>query len=94
MGSTLFGDRCSGNRQKVIILADHLGLDFDFVEMDILAGDAHRADFRALNPAAQVPVVRFADGRVLAQSYAITTYRAAAGRLVPRDVFDHAAMLQ
>ena len=40
MGFTLFGDRRSGNCQKVIILAGHLGLDFDFVEMDILAGDA------------------------------------------------------
>ena len=62
--------------------------------MDFLADDAHRTDSRALNPAAQVPVVRFANGRVLAQSNAIITYLAADGPLVPCDAFDHAAMLQ
>jgi glutathione S-transferase len=47
-----------------------------------------------MNPAGQVPVVKLADGRVLAQSNAIIFYLAEDSDLIPADGFDRALMLQ
>ena len=86
----IYGDLNSGNCQKVKIVADYLGLRYAWVAIDILKGESRTADFLALNPAGQVPVVEYEDGRTLAQSNAILRHLARDSDLIPDDPFDEA----
>ncbi|MEM8617757.1 MAG: glutathione S-transferase N-terminal domain-containing protein, partial [Pseudomonadota bacterium] len=73
---TLYGDSISGNCQKPRWTADYLDIEFDWVEVDILNSGTQSDEFLALNPAGQVPLARWPDGRVLPQSNAIMLYLA------------------
>lgn len=91
---TVFGDSISGNCLKVKFVADRLGIPYDWVETSVLKGETRTAEFLAMNPAGQVPLVRFADDRVLAQSNAIMLHLAENSELVPRPPFERAQMYQ
>ncbi|MDR3469126.1 MAG: glutathione S-transferase family protein [Xanthobacteraceae bacterium] len=88
----IFGHSGSGNCLKVKWTCDLLALPYSWIEIDTFAGGSRTDEFLALNPAGQVPVVRFDDGRVLAQSNAIIRYLARDGHLVPKDSFQAARM--
>ena len=92
---TLYGSSISGNCLKPRWVAERLGLDFDWVEIDLNAGGTRTDDFLAMNPAGQVPLARWPDGRVLPQSNAIMLYLAETGGsdLVPGDAFRRAQMM-
>ena len=91
---TVYGDSISGNCLKIKFVADHLGLPYDWVEVSVLAKETRTPEFLAMNPAGQVPVVRFADNGVLAQSNAIILHLAQNTDLIPADPFDRALMYQ
>jgi len=91
---TIFGDSISGNCLKVKFVADRLGLAYDWVEISVLRGETRTPEFLAMNPAGQVPVVRFADNGPLAQSNAIMLYLARSSDLIPHDPFERALMYQ
>jgi glutathione S-transferase len=86
----IYGDRRSGNCLKVKLTADVLGIPYAWTEIAVLAGETRTPDFLVMNPAGQVPVVAFDDGRVLAQSNAIIRYLAAGSNLLPSDLFAQA----
>jgi len=86
----IYGDRISGNCLKVQYTADFLGIDYDWMDTDILAGESRTADYLALNPAGQVPMLVLDDGRALAQSNAIISYLARDSILLPEDAFERA----
>lgn len=88
----IFGHSGSGNCLKVKWTCDLLALPYRWTEVDTFAGGSRTPEFLALNPAGQVPVVRFDDGRVLAQSNAIIRYLARDSRLVPTEAFEAAKM--
>ena len=92
---TLYGDSISGNCMKPKWTADLLGIPYDWVEVDILQGGTQTEDFLSLNPAGQVPLARWPDGRALPQSNAIMLYLAeeAGSDLVPSDMFRRAQMM-
>lgn len=90
----IYGDSISGNCLKVKWTADHLGIAYEWVETDVTSGATRTPEFIRLNPAGQVPVVRLADGRPLAQSNAIILHLAEGSVLVPADVYDRARMLE
>ncbi|MBL4878798.1 glutathione S-transferase family protein [uncultured Hyphomonas sp.] len=92
---TLYGDSISGNCMKPKWTADLLGIPYDWVEVDILQGGTQTEDFLSLNPAGQVPLARWPDGRALPQSNAIMLYLAeeAGSDLVPSDTFRRAQMM-
>ena len=92
---TLYGDSISGNCMKPKWTADLLGIPYDWVEVDILQGGTRTEDFLAVNPAGQVPLARWPDGRALPQSNAIMLYLAeqAGSELVPADPFRNAQMM-
>jgi len=81
----IYGDMVSGNCLKVKYVADHLHKPYEWVDIGVVAGEARTSDFLAKNPAGQVPVIEFDDGRILAQSNAIMRYLAADSSLVPMD---------
>jgi glutathione S-transferase len=71
-----------------------LNLPFVWHEVLALTGQTETPEFRTLNPFGQVPVVRFDDGRTLAQSNAIILYLADGSALIPADAFDRAKMFE
>lgn len=90
----VYGDSISGNCLKVKWVLDHLGLAYDWSEVDVVGGGAGAPDFLAINPAGQVPALVFEDGRVLAQSNAILVHLAEGSPLIPTDGFARAKMFE
>jgi glutathione S-transferase len=94
MAITLYGDSISGNCLKVKWTAEHLGVPFEWIEVDVVKGEARSDAIRALNPAAQVPTVVLEDGRALAQSNAIVLHLAEGSALIPEDRYWRARMYE
>lgn len=91
---TIFGDSISGNCLKVKFVADRLGIAYEWAETNVREKQTRTPGFLAMNPAGQVPVVKFADGRVLAQSNAIMLYFAEGSDLIPSHSFERGLMYQ
>jgi glutathione S-transferase len=83
----IYGDLQSGNCLKVKYTADHLGLPYEWIDVDIMKGESRTPQFLAMSPAGQVPVVDLGNGRHLAQSNAIIRWLARDSRLLPNDAF-------
>ena len=60
---TLYGHPMSGNSYKVKLLLSLLGLDYDWVTVDLLKGEHKQPEFLKLNSFGQVPVL--VDGDVV-----------------------------
>lgn len=90
----IFGDLGSGNCLKVKYTADHLGLPYTWMPVDIMKGQTQTPDFLARFPAGRIPVVEFDDGRRLAESNAIIRYLARGSPLLPDDGFAQAKVDQ
>lgn len=90
----VYGDSISGNCLKVKWTAERLCVPFDWREMSVLTSETRAPAFLALNPAGQVPLVVFDDGRALAQSNAIILHLAEGSPLIPADAFARAKMLE
>ena len=86
----IYGDLNSGNCLKVKYTADHPGLPYRWVPVDITKGEARTAEFLRRNPQGQVPTIELDDGRCLAQSNAIIRYLARGSALLPNDAFAQA----
>lgn len=83
----IYGDRRSGNCDKVRFTADYLRLPYEWVEVDGAKGETRTPAFLAKNRQGQVPLVEFADGRRLAQSNAIIRKFAEGTPLLPADAW-------
>ena len=90
----VYGDRQSGNCYKVQLLASLLGLELEWVDVDILRGDTRTAEFLARNPNGKVPVLELPDGRCLPESNAILNYLAHGTAYLPDDPWLRAQVLE
>jgi glutathione S-transferase len=90
----VYGDRGSGNCRKVAYVCDYLGIDYDWIDVDIMKGESRTPTFLALNPEGQVPLVEVAPGRLLRQSNAILLFLARDTALVPSDPWQAAQVHQ
>lgn len=94
---TLYGDALSGNCLKTRWVADMLGIPYDWVAINVVAGEARTDEFLAINPVGKVPFARWPDGRSLAESNAIMLYLAESSpggeRLLPAEPFARAQMM-
>jgi glutathione S-transferase len=70
------------------------GHPYRWVETNVLRAETRTPEFLQLNPAGQVPVVQWPDGRTLAQSDAVIFHLAEGSALIPADAFERAQMLQ
>jgi glutathione S-transferase len=86
----IYGDVGSGNCLKVKYVADHLGLSYTWLPVDIMKGETRTPDFLGRFPKGRIPAVEFADGRRLAESNAIMRYLARGSTLLPDDAFAQA----
>jgi glutathione S-transferase len=91
---TLYGSSDSGNCLKPKWVAQRLGAPIEWIEVNSFDGSTRTPAFLAINPAGQVPVAVFADGRTLAQSNAIMFFLAEGSDLIPKDQFARAKMLE
>jgi glutathione S-transferase len=92
----LHGHELSGNSFKVRLLLELLGLPYEWVRVDLMAGEHKQEAFLALNPFGQVPVLED-DGTVLADAQAILFYLAARqgdGRWLPADTLGQARIVR
>ncbi|MEM5516925.1 glutathione S-transferase family protein [Henriciella sp. AS95] len=90
----IYGDSISGNCLKVKWVAERLGIEHEWVEVDITKGETRTDAFLAINPFGQVPVVEFPNGKTLAQSNAIISFLADGSELIPEDKFERAKVLE
>jgi glutathione S-transferase len=88
----IHGDTGSGNCLKVKWVCDFLALPYTWIDIDIMKSESRTPAFLAMNPAGQVPLVEFDDGRTLAQSNAIIRYLARGSALIPDEPFQTAKM--
>jgi len=88
----IYGDLISGNCLKVKWVCDYLEIPYDWVDIDIMAGDTRSEDFLAKNPAGQVPCLELDNGRYLSQSNAIMLFLAQDSALIPEDPYEKAQM--
>jgi len=92
---TLYGSSISGNCLKGKWTADYLRVDYEWVEIDILAGESRTPDFLALSPLGQVPVLRVPARGAVDQSNAIMLFIAEGedSDLIPNNRFKRAQMM-
>ena len=93
-GLLIYGDSKSGNCYKVQLLCAELGIDYDWIEVDILAGETRSPEFLAMNPNGKIPLARIGDGQYLAESNAILCYLAEGTPLLGEDAWSRAEVLQ
>jgi glutathione S-transferase len=75
----------SGNCMKVRMLAHVLGLELEYVDVDIFAGEALQEPHLSRNPAGATPVLELPDGSFLAESGAILVWLATGTPLLPEE---------
>lgn len=84
----------SGNCYKIRLLLNLLGVPFEAVTVDIMAGESRSEAFRAMNPAGKVPVLELAPGDYLPESNAALWYLAEGTRYLPEDRRPRAEVLR
>src|ERR687894_151044 len=90
----VYGDSTSGNCLKVKWVLDRLGRPYEWEEVEVMSGRTRSPEYLAVNPAGQVPLVVFDDGRPLAQSNAILLHFGQGTELIPADWYQRARMLE
>jgi len=90
----IFVTRGSGNSYKPFLVAHQLGLQCDWVFVDVLGGQTRTPEFLEVNPRGQVPFMVLSHGEGLAESNAIAWYLAEGSALVPAGPVERAQALQ
>lgn len=91
---TFYGDSISGNCYKLQLAAAQLGIDYEWHEVDIMAGETRTPEYRAMNPNGKVPLMALPDGHFLPESNAILSYLADSTALAGNDRVGRAKILQ
>lgn len=90
----IYGDRLSGNCYKVQLLLEHLGVAYEWIDIDILRGETKTASFIERNPGGKIPVLEREDGSCLSESNAILNYLGYETPYLPNDAWTRAKVLQ
>jgi glutathione S-transferase len=90
----VFGDMLSGNCYKIKLLMQFLGIEHEWIHVDILANETHTEEFKRMNPNTRIPVVELDNGKYLWESNAILNYFADGSEFLPRDKYERAKVLQ
>jgi glutathione S-transferase len=84
----------SGNCYKIRLLLNQLGIAYERVPTDILAGASRTPEFIAMNPVGKTPVLEIQPGQYLAESNAIIYYLADGTEFLPSDRWERAQVMQ
>jgi len=90
----ILGRKTSSNVQKVLWVADEIGLEYERTDIGGPFGGNDKPDYLKLNPNGKVPTIVEDDGWTMWESNAITRYlaaRHAPGTLYPNDLRQRAS---
>jgi glutathione S-transferase len=90
----LYDNRLSRNGYKIRLLAAHLGLTLERVEVDITRGESRQPDFLDKNITGRIPVLELPDGTTMAESNAILFFLAQGSALWPAEPLLQAEVLR
>ncbi len=90
----IYGDTKSGNCYKVRLVCGLLGIEPEWIDVDILAGDTQSEAFLNKNPNGKIPLLELDHGETLAESNAIINYLAGGTDLYPSGGLAQARVLQ
>lgn len=90
----VYGDMLSGNCYKIKLLLRFLGLDHEWIHVDILKQETHTEAFKRMNPNTRIPVIEITPGNWLWESNAILNYLAEGSDFLPAESFQRARILQ
>ena len=90
----VYGDIYSGNCFKIKLLMALLGIEHEWIAVDILAGETHTEEFKQINPNSRIPVLEIDNETFLCESNAILNYLADGSELLPQDRYARAQVLQ
>lgn len=91
---TIYGDSISGNCYKLQLACAQLGVEYEWREIDIMAGETRTDEYLAMNINGKVPLLDIGDGRYLPESNAILSYLAEGSPLAGSDRYARANVLQ
>ncbi|HEY0285497.1 MAG TPA: glutathione S-transferase family protein [Pseudomonas sp.] len=72
----VYGDYNSGNCYKIKLMLNLLGIEYQWIAVDILKGETQTEAFLAKNPNGKIPVLELEDGTFLWESNAILNFLA------------------
>jgi glutathione S-transferase len=81
----VYGDYRSGNCYKIKLMLELLGIEYQWVAMDILKGETQTEAFLAKNPNGKIPVLELDDGTCLWESNAILNFLADGSGFLPSE---------
>jgi glutathione S-transferase len=90
----VYGDYRSGNCYKVKLMLHLLGLQYEWLPIDILKGETQTAEFLAKNPNGKIPVLELEDGTFLWESNAILNFLADGSEFICTEPRLRTQMLQ
>ncbi|MHA3061926.1 glutathione S-transferase family protein [Acinetobacter sp. ANC 4636] len=90
----VYGDMLSGNCYKVKLLLEFLGIEYEWLHINVLKAESHTPEFLQMNPNGKIPVLVLNDGRILAESNAILGYLAEETKFIPTDRYAKAKMYE
>jgi len=90
----VYGDTKSGNCYKIKLLLHFLGMQYEWVHIDILAGDTRSAKFKAMNKNTKIPVLEIEQAEYLCESNAILNFLAEGSSFLPEAGIQRAKVLQ
>jgi glutathione S-transferase len=90
----IYGDVNSGNCYKVKLLAEQLGVEYQWVNVDTLKKETQSPTFLQKNPNGKIPLLETAEGQCLPESNAILYFLAEGTRYLPESRFERAQVLQ
>jgi glutathione S-transferase len=81
----VYGDYRSGNCYKIKLMLELLGIEYQWVAVDILKGETQTEAFLAKNPNGKIPVLELDDGTCLWESNAILNFLADGSAFLPSE---------
>lgn len=90
----LYGSRISGNCWKPASLMQQLEIPYEWIEVDLLAGETRTEEYLARNPNGKLPLLEVRRGLYLAESNAMLCYLAEGSPLLPEDRWARAKVME
>lgn len=90
----VYGDMLSGNCYKVKLLLQWLGIQHEWIHVDILADETHTETFLSMNTNGKIPILDIGKGQYLWESNAILNFLAEGSPYLPASGLPRAKVLQ
>ncbi len=90
----VYGDMVSGNCYKIKLLMQLLGIEHEWIHVDVLKGETRTEAFGEMNKNLKIPVLAISADEYLAESNAILNYLAEGSVFLPKDRLQKARVLE